>query len=366
MTWLSLNRSIARLTIFFSGAWLLIVTLYFFAAIRMLPSFQRGYQQEITLGREFELDCKLPTVMVVGVTQVITCASWVDDPQGVNNGDTLVLQVRDISLRTTRPLRLTLHHDPTLHQSRTDYGSLIVTPTDESLRSVPISVYLVHLAAGVSSQAVTVELPVSMWSSVPFVAIALLLFSLPIIALSSSFRSGQERDSKTQEDAKRRIEVAAKKADEDPGRAKYAWELAEAKLEEYFDKNLSQVHQVFRVALGVMVMGFLLVIAAAILSLNAPQVTPASKVSAIAGIVAQFIGATFMVMYRSTVTQANEFMSILERINTVGMAIRVLDAIPDGAEELKNKTRAAIVELLVEGNRSGSSTLQKRRATRSA
>jgi len=43
------------------------------------------------------------------------------------------------------------------------------------------------------------------------------------------------------------------------------------------------------------------------------------------------IGVTFMVIYRSTMAQANQFMEVLERINTVGMAVQILDTIPNEA-----------------------------------
>jgi hypothetical protein len=57
-----------------------------------------------------------------------------------------------------------------------------------------------------------------------------------------------------------------------------------------------------------------------------------------------------MVIYKSTMTQANEFMVILERINTVGMAVQVLDSIPEGEVALKNQSRTKIVELLLSAN----------------
>jgi hypothetical protein len=43
-------------------------------------------------------------------------------------------------------------------------------------------------------------------------------------------------------------------------------------------------------------------------------------------------------------------MSVLERINTVGMAVQVLDSIPETNAALKDKTRAEIVALLLSGN----------------
>jgi cytochrome c biogenesis protein CcdA len=72
-------------------------------------------------------------------------------------------------------------------------------------------------------------------------------------------------------------------------------------------------------------------------------------VAAISGIITEFIGVTFMVIYRSTMSQANSFMQVLERINTVGMAVQILDSIPDADAQLKNTTRAELVSLLFKG-----------------
>jgi hypothetical protein len=151
------------------------------------------------------------------------------------------------------------------------------------------------------------------------------------------------------EEAKASIERAEQKVEREPTKVKPAWDLARVKLEAYFDRNLFQVNQVFWLATAMMVVGFAFVLAAVVMSLNHPDVTPASKVAALSGIIAQFIGATFLVIYRSTMAQANEFMSVLERINTVGMAVQVLDSIPD-SNALKDKTRAEIVELLLSAN----------------
>jgi hypothetical protein len=58
-------------------------------------------------------------------------------------------------------------------------------------------------------------------------------------------------------------------------------------------------------------------------------------------------------------------MSILERINTVGMAVRELDRIPDENGDLKNKVRAQVVELLLSVGRS-SSAKKKGKPTKSS
>jgi hypothetical protein len=158
--------------------------------------------------------------------------------------------------------------------------------------------------------------------------------------------------------AERKVAAAEDNAERQPEKARYAWDLARIKLEAYFDRNLSQVNQVFWLAAAVMSIGLAFVLWAVFMSLHASTIAPTSKVAAISGIITQFIGATFLVIYRSTMTQANEFMAILERINTVGMAIQVLDSIPDEQFELKNATRAEIVSLLL-----GASARMKRTPT---
>jgi hypothetical protein len=144
-----------------------------------------------------------------------------------------------------------------------------------------------------------------------------------------------------------KIATAEDRAERAPEKARYAWDLARVKLEAYFDRNLLQVNQVFWLAVVVMSIGFIFVLGAVLMSLHEPTITPTSKVAGISGIISQVIGATFLVIYRSTMTQANEFMAILERINTVGMAIQVLDSIPAEELGLKNATRAEIVSLLL-------------------
>lgn len=145
---------------------------------------------------------------------------------------------------------------------------------------------------------------------------------------------------------------ARNKAVNHPEEANFAWESAKIKLEAYFDRNLIQVNLVFWVAVLVMAVGFSFVLAGVVLSLRDAEHFPTAKLAALSGIITQFIGATFMVIYRSTMGQANEFMTILERINTVGMAVHELDRIPDTKSEMKDKVRAQVVELLLGSNQS--------------
>jgi hypothetical protein len=73
----------------------------------------------------------------------------------------------------------------------------------------------------------------------------------------------------------------------------------------------------------------------------------------LAGVITEFIGATFLFIYRSAIQQAVDYSKSLERINSVGMAMQILDTMPNTPdpgvpEDLKSKTKATLVELLVQ------------------
>jgi hypothetical protein len=149
---------------------------------------------------------------------------------------------------------------------------------------------------------------------------------------------------------KEKIEQIEKKTEQEPEKTKYAWDLARERLELYFDENLSQVRWIFGVAIAVMVAGFALIMWGVVLAIANPSSIKPSYLASISGIITEFIGVTFMVIYRSTMAQANQYVEVLERINTVGMAVQILDAIPEGDSELKNKTRAEMVSLVLSVN----------------
>ena len=170
-----------------------------------------------------------------------------------------------------------------------------------------------------------------------------------MIAITTSMLVGiYRRTSQLAEEAKTRIERIEVKAEKEPQKVKFAWELASAKLEAYFDRNLMQVFSIFVVAIFAMLVGFGFVLWGVWLAIKTPGQNT-SWIAAISGIITEFIGVTFMIIYRSTMSQANAFMQVLERINTVGMAVQILDSIPEADGQLKNATRAELVTMLLKG-----------------
>jgi hypothetical protein len=144
-----------------------------------------------------------------------------------------------------------------------------------------------------------------------------------------------------------RIKEVERRAEEQPDKPRFAWDLARIKLEAYFDRNLSQINLIFWFSVGVMIVGFGFVLLAIMQPGRSTEPRAVNYVGAAAGIITEFIGATFMLLYRSTIGQATSFMSTLDQINTVGMAVQILDSIPESESQLKNNTKAEIVQLLL-------------------
>ena len=187
----------------------------------------------------------------------------------------------------------------------------------------------------------------------PFFTLDVAKFILPVlaplvtalIAYFLKLRNEQELSKLTQ----RRIEAAESRAEAEPKKSKPAWDLARATLEAYFNRNLSQISSIFWLSAVVMTVGFGTIIWGIFQAIQSPNSLEAAKLASLSGIVTEFIGATFLFIYRSTIQQAINYSKTLERINSVGMAMQILDTMPDEAksDDLKSITKASIVQMLV-------------------
>ena len=74
--------------------------------------------------------------------------------------------------------------------------------------------------------------------------------------------------------------------------------------------------------------------------------TAASALVTVAGLLINFMGASFLVLYKSVMSQAKDFVNVLERINAVGMSVQIADNI-EKDPTLKDATRAEIAKLLL-------------------
>lgn len=146
---------------------------------------------------------------------------------------------------------------------------------------------------------------------------------------------------------KERFYEIEKRALEQPKESLNAWDLSRAKLELYLNRNLTQVSWIFILILLVMFVGFGIIIYGIIKVYEGPSSFTPSIVVTISGIIVEFIAATFLVIYKSTMQQAKDYVDVLERINAVGMAVQILDTIDSTETELKEKTKSELVKELL-------------------
>lgn len=147
-----------------------------------------------------------------------------------------------------------------------------------------------------------------------------------------------------------RIAQAESRVEAQPEKIKPAWDLARVTLESYFNRNLSQVTAIFWLSVIVMFIGFAIIIWGIAQAVQLPNSTLPAVITGMSGVITELIGATFLFIYRSTMEQAVTYTKTLERINSVGMAMQILDTIPNNAKDdgLKNSTKATVVKMLMQ------------------
>jgi len=144
-----------------------------------------------------------------------------------------------------------------------------------------------------------------------------------------------------------RVQRVEENLREHPEKPQLAWDLARVKLENYLDRNLSQVRSIYWLTLLVMLSGFGFVAYGLFQASVDPVKLPVSVVAAASGVIISFIGGSFLLIYRSILAQSKEYVTVLERINAVGMAVQVISTIPDESDQLKNLTRSELAKQLL-------------------
>jgi hypothetical protein len=130
---------------------------------------------------------------------------------------------------------------------------------------------------------------------------------------------------------------------EQPEKVTPIWTLAYYTLQKYYNKNLSQINSIYKLSIAVMIMGFLLIVSILIASIYFKIVIKLDSIGIIAGIITEFIGATFLFIYKSTINQALQHSKSLEEINKVGMSIKIVESI-----ELDDKNKSKIDDAKIE------------------
>jgi hypothetical protein len=172
-----------------------------------------------------------------------------------------------------------------------------------------------------------------------YLAAAIPLATMTVLSSYDIYVLAQQRRAKI-EDVEREIRAH-------PERPQLAWDLARTKLESYLDRNLSQVRSIYWLTLLVMISGFGMVTFGIYHAMNDPTRLPISIVASASGILISLIGGSFLLIYRSILNQSKDYVTVLERINAVGMAVQVIASIPESDVTLKSQTTADLAKQLL-------------------
>ena len=144
-----------------------------------------------------------------------------------------------------------------------------------------------------------------------------------------------------------KVERAEQRAQAHPNQPTAAWDLARIKLESYLNRNLNQVRSIFWLTAFVMIVGFGLIGYGVMRAFESPETLNPALLSSESGLLVNFIGASFLELYKSTMEQAKEYVAILERINAVGMSVQVLEKLDGANDDLKHSTTAELSKQLL-------------------
>jgi len=125
------------------------------------------------------------------------------------------------------------------------------------------------------------------------------------ILLGIVARERLQEEERTQE----RIERVEERARAHPEKPQLAWDLARAKLENYLDRNLRQLRSIFWLTSFVMLVGFAFVLFGLMRAYDRPESFPVSVVASVSGVLISFIGGSFLLIYRSVLTQTRGYAS---------------------------------------------------------
>jgi hypothetical protein len=144
-------------------------------------------------------------------------------------------------------------------------------------------------------------------------AVALLLVAAALGRVATERRLQRERS---------RLDEMARALNSDVSDTSALWEFSRQTLRAYMDRNVRQLRLVFTASVLVMVAGFVLLGVGSYLAFKAS--VDVGAVSAVSGILVEYMGASLLRLYFSSVTQAERYVRVLERINAVQMALGVI------------------------------------------
>ena len=131
---------------------------------------------------------------------------------------------------------------------------------------------------------------------------------------------------------------------EQPNKIKPTWEYGKFELMEQLEVTKKQIRITFWSSLVAIFIGLTLIFKIILTDNLAENI---SILGIIGGIISEFIGATLLFMYKSLIQQVNENLKILERLNFVGIGIKILDTIESDNKQEVNNAKMKLAQQII-------------------
>jgi hypothetical protein len=178
----------------------------------------------------------------------------------------------------------------------------------------------------------------------------LLVFIIFIII--AKIEEDNKKKNTTDKITEKELEEAKEQIKNEPNKIKPSWDIAYLTLQQYFEKNLQHINSIYKISINVMIVGFIIIGLGIFISYFGKD-KDISIISISSGILIEFIGATFLIIFKSTIKQALKYTKTLEKINNVGMSMKILDTIESSDLEKGEllKAKIEISKLLIENSK---------------
>ena len=115
-------------------------------------------------------------------------------------------------------------------------------------------------------------------------------------------------------------------------------------ITEYYTINKSQARNTFTASMAAVIVGLIAIFVGIVLNYSQPQHTTVATLSALSGVLLQFIGGAYFYLYNRSLEQLNFFYETLVRLQDMMLAIQQVELLETAAQE---KARGSIIAALI-------------------
>lgn len=191
-----------------------------------------------------------------------------------------------------------------------------------------------------------------MIADILIVVMVLLSFCLILVicSFSNAFQKWRNTSQVLNEISERKQSIE-KRIDEQQGaiRIQDIIQLNLSQLNEYYTINKSQSKQAYTFSVSMILVGFLLILVAVGSAFLTPENISVTLIISVAGLLAEFIGATSLNLYKESNKHVNEFLNRLTYLQKVMLAIELVDRID--SENKKEEQLSSIITNLMKAEK---------------